>query len=133
MLLGAILLYPGGSPGASSPAGYWPAGHWRTAQPESQGVDSRLLTAAIDQVMEQRLGVHSLLVIRHGYAVLHADFYPYRSDTPHDLASVTKSITSAVAGIAVGRGLVRMDQPLLSFFPVESPDYLITSQFQIVF
>jgi hypothetical protein len=27
-------------------------------------------TAAIDQVIEQRLGVHSLLVIRHGYAVL---------------------------------------------------------------
>jgi CubicO group peptidase (beta-lactamase class C family) len=121
MLFGAILFYPGGSPGASSQTGYWPAHHWRTAQPESQGVDSRLLTAAIDQVIEQRLGVHSLLVIRHGYAVLHADFYPYRSDTPHDLASVTKSITSALAGIAVGRGLVRMDQPLLSFFPAESP------------
>ena len=80
-----------------------------------------LLTAAIDQVIEQRLGVHSLLVIRHGYAVLHADFYPYSSDTLHDLASVTKSITSALAGIAVGRGLVRMDQPLLSFFPAERP------------
>jgi len=121
MLLGAILLYPGGSRGASSQTGYWPARHWRTAQPESQGVDSRLLTSAIDQVIEQRLGVHSLLVIRHGYAVLHVDFYPYSSDTPHDLASVTKSITSALAGIAVGQGLVRMDQPLLSFFPAESP------------
>ncbi len=117
MLLGAILLYPG----VSSQPGYWPARHWRTAQPESQGVDSRLLTAAIDQVIEQRLGVHSLLVIRHGYAVLQADFYPYSSDTPHDLASVTKSITSALAGIAVGLGLIRMDQPLLSSFPVESP------------
>ena len=121
MLLGVILLCPGVSPNASSQTSYWPAGHWRTAQPESQGVDSRLLTAAIDQVMEQRLGVHSLLVIRHGYAVLHADFYPYNSDTPHDLASVTKSITSALAGIAVGRGLLRMDQPLLSFFPDERP------------
>jgi len=78
-------------------------------------------TAAIDQVIEQRLGVHSLLVIRHGYAVLRTDFYPYRSNTPHDLASVTKSITSALAGIAVGQGLVRMDQPLLSFFPAERP------------
>ena len=112
MLLGAILLYPCGSPGASSQAGYWPAQHWRTAQPESQGVDSQLLTDAIDEVIEQRLGIQSLLVIRHGYAVLHVDFYPYNSDTPHDMASVTKSITSAVAGIAVGRGLIRMDQPL---------------------
>ena len=115
--LAAILLYPG----ASSQTSYWPAGHWRTAQPESQGVDARLLTAAIDQVIEQRLGVHSILVIRHGYAVFHADFYPYSSDTPHDLASVTKSITSALAGIAVGKGLIRMDQPLLPFFPEERP------------
>jgi CubicO group peptidase (beta-lactamase class C family) len=121
MLLGVILLYPCVSPRASSQTSYWPARHWRTAQPESQGVDSGLLTAAIDQVMGQRLGVHSLLVIRHGYAILHADFYPYNSDTPHDLASVTKSITSALAGIAVGRGLLRMDQPLLSFFPDERP------------
>ena len=72
-------------------------------------------------MIEQRLGVHSILVIRHGYAVLHADFYPYNSDTPHDMASVTKSITSALAGIAVGKGLIRMDQPLLSFFPAERP------------
>jgi CubicO group peptidase (beta-lactamase class C family) len=121
MLLGATLLYPAGSPGASSQAGYWPAQHWRTAQPESQGVDSQLLTDAIDEAIEQRLGIHSLLVIRHGYAVLNVDFYPYISDTPHDMASVTKSITSALAGIAVGRGLIRMNQPLLSFFPADSP------------
>ena len=70
MLLGAILIFPGGSAGASSQTGYWPASHWRTAEPESQGVDSPLLTAAIDQVIEQRLGVHSLLVIRHGYHLL---------------------------------------------------------------
>ena len=72
-------------------------------------------------MIEQRLGVHSLLVIRHGYAVLHADFYPYNSDTPNDLASVTKGITSALTGIGVGKGLVRLDQPLLSFFPAERP------------
>jgi CubicO group peptidase (beta-lactamase class C family) len=120
-LLGAILVCAGGSGGRSAQTGYWPARHWRTAQPESQGVDSRLLAAVVDQAIEQRLGVHSILAIRHGYAVLQADFYPYSPDTPHDLASVTKSITSAVAGIAVGRGLVRMDQPLLSFFPAERP------------
>ena len=116
-LLGAILLCSG----ANSQTSYWPASRWRTAEPESQGVDARLLTTAIDQVVEQRLGVHSILVIRHGYAVFHADFYPYSSDTPHDLASVTKSITSAVAGIAVGKKLIRMGQPLLPFFPGERP------------
>ncbi len=103
------------------PAPYFPDGHWRTATPESQGLDSQALASVVDQVLQKHLGVHSLLVIRHGYAVLDAYFYPYNSGTPHDLASVTKTITSTLTGIAVARGLIRTDQPLLPFFPQEQP------------
>ena len=80
-----------------------------------------MLASAIDQVLAQHLGVHSLLVLRHGYVVLDAYFYPYSSGAPHDVASVTKSITSLLTGIAVDRGLIKTDQPLLSFFPKERP------------
>ena len=104
-----------------APAAYWPDRHWRTAPPESQGVDSQVLATAVDQVFQKHLGVHSLLVIRHGYAVLDAFFYPYNSSVPHDLASVTKSITSILTGIAVARGLIRLDQPVLPLFPQEQP------------
>jgi CubicO group peptidase (beta-lactamase class C family) len=100
---------------------YWPGRHWRTATPESQGLDSQVLSAALDQVLQNHLGVHSLLVIRHGNAVLDTYFYPYNSGTPHDLASVTKSVTSTLTGIAVARGLIRTDQAMLSFFPEEQP------------
>src|SRR5258706_10376783 len=67
-------------------ADYWPGQRWRTSLPEAQGIDSQALTAAVNQVLEQKLSVHSLLVIRHGYAVLDASFYPYNAGTPHDLA-----------------------------------------------
>ncbi len=100
---------------------YWPGVQWRTATPESQGIDSQALAAAIEQVRERKWGVHSLLVIRHGFAVADVDFYPYRSTAPHDVASVTKTITSTLTGIAVSRGLLTLDQPVLSFFPKESP------------
>jgi len=101
---------------------YWPGEKWRTAQPESQGLDSPALASAVDQVLQQHLGVHSILVIRHGYAVMDAYFYPYNSGVPHDLASVTKSLTSVLTGIAVGQGLVQTDQKVLSFFPKERPE-----------
>ena len=119
-LFAFALVIPGAT-SAGAAADYWPGRDWRTAQPESQGVDSEALGAVLDQVIAQHLGVHSLLVIRHGYLVLHADFYPYNSTSQHDLASVTKSVTSVLAGIAVGQGLIRMDQPMLGFFPKESP------------
>ncbi len=102
-------------------AGYWPGGEWRTATPESQGIDSQALAEAVDQVAGQHLGVHSLLVIRHGYAVLDTAFYPYDGRTPHDLASVTKTVTSVLAGIAVAHKLLRLEQRVLPLFPEESP------------
>jgi CubicO group peptidase (beta-lactamase class C family) len=100
---------------------YFPGRKWRTATPESQGIDSAALAAAVDAVMQQKLGVHSILVIRHGHAVLDASFYPYDPGTPHDMASVTKSITSSLTGIAVAQGLVKLETPLLSLFPKEAP------------
>jgi len=108
---------------AQSPARttYWPGADWRTATPESQGLDSQALASAIAQVREKQWGTHSLLVIRHGFVVADADFYPYRSTAPHDVASVTKSITSTLTGVAVGQGILRLDQPVLPFFPKESP------------
>jgi len=107
--------------GQASPAVYYPGETWRTASPESQGLDSGALSAAIDEIRQKQWGVHSLLVIRHGYVVADTDFYPYSSSVPHDLASVTKTITSTLTGVAVGKGLLKLDEPVLSFFPHESP------------
>jgi len=101
---------------------YWPGETWRIASPESQGIDSQSLTAAVEQVRQRGLGVHSILVVRHGYAVLDAHFYPYDGSVPHDLASVTKSLTSVLTGIAVGQGLVKLDRKVLEFFPEERPE-----------
>ncbi len=100
---------------------YWPSQKWRTATPESQGIDSDALAAALSQVSEKHLGVHSLLVIRHGYAVVDATIYPYDGAAPHDLASVTKTVTSVLTGVAVAQKLIKLDQHLLPLFPKESP------------
>lgn len=102
-------------------ADYFPSGQWRTSTPEARGLDSEALAGVVDQVVQKQLGVHSLLVIRHGYLVLDAYFYPYNAGTPHDVASVTKTLTSVLTGIAVGQGLIRLDEPALSFFPKEGP------------
>jgi CubicO group peptidase (beta-lactamase class C family) len=75
----------------------------------------------VDNITQKHLNVHSVTVIRHGYVVLDSYFYPYRPTATHDVASVTKSITAAIIGIAVDKGLVKTDQSLLSFFPDERP------------
>ena len=97
---------------------YWPTQGWRTSTPEAQGMDSRLLAQAVGLIREQDLAVDSLLIVRHGYVVLDAYFYPYTADRLHDVASVTKSITSTLTGIAIEERLIRdLNASLAEFFP----------------
>src|SRR5579863_6594793 len=113
-LLGAPVLT------AAAPT-YYPTHGWRESTPEEQGLDSKALAAMVDNITGKHLNVHSVTVIRHGYVVLDAYFYPYRPTATHDVASVTKSIMAAITGIAVDKGLVKTNQSLLSFFPDERP------------
>jgi CubicO group peptidase (beta-lactamase class C family) len=54
----------------------------------------------------------------HPYNYLHPDWHPYPGGRDvHTLQSVTKSVSSALIGIAIGRGEIPgVDAPLLSFF-----------------
>ncbi|MDP9169467.1 MAG: serine hydrolase [Acidobacteriota bacterium] len=52
-----------------------------------------------------------MTVIRHGYVVLDAYFYPYQATAPHGVASVTKSITAALVGIAVDIRVIAASLP----------------------
>lgn len=121
---------------ASSPGYQRPpvlADGWRTARADSLGLDPTslgALTAAIRAWPE--LGVHAILIERAGHLVYeeYFDGFDERAWSPplgrrlmtrdslHDLRSVTKSVVSALAGIAVGAGAIRsLDQPVVEWFP----------------
>jgi CubicO group peptidase (beta-lactamase class C family) len=60
----------------------------------------------IDEMMLDILGgndknIHSVLLIKNGKLILEEYFYGYNRDTSHFLASVSKSITSILIGIAI--------------------------------
>lgn len=91
---------------------------WKTASPESQGLDSAVLAEALDYVRTNAIPLHSLLIVRNGVLVLEAYFYPYAGRELHDVASVTKSFTSAAVGIATEKGLIKsIDEKVLSILP----------------
>ena len=91
---------------------------WPVATPESQGFDSGVLADLLEYVRAKGLPLHNLLVIRRGQLILDASLYPYSPDGPHDVASVTKSITSLLVGIAIDKGLVEsVRQPVVSLLP----------------
>lgn len=89
----------------------------QASTPEAQGIDSVKLAEALLAIREQNIHVHSLLLARNGKVVSNAYFYPYDGTTVHDLASVTKSIMTTLIGIAIDRGALSLDDPMVSFFP----------------
>jgi CubicO group peptidase (beta-lactamase class C family) len=81
-------------------------------------MDSEVLAQAFDYVREYQIPIHSLVIVRNGYVVLDAYFYPFEEGQLHDGASMTKSITSTLIGIAIGEHkLSGVRQPVLPLFP----------------
>ncbi len=98
-------------------ADYWPTQGWRTSTPEEQGLDSARLAEGLRQIQQKQIPIHSLIVILNGRVVVDATFYPYDGQLPHSVASVTKSLTTTLVGIAIDQGKISLDDRLVSFFP----------------
>ncbi len=96
---------------------YWPTNGWQSSTPEQQGIYSDKVAEALLTIREKNIQVHSLLIIRNGYKVLDATFYPYDGKAVHDIASDTKSVMTTLIGIAADQGKVDLDDTMLSFFP----------------
>jgi CubicO group peptidase (beta-lactamase class C family) len=98
---------------------YWPTNGWRSSTPEEQGMDSGKLANMLEYINDEKLGIDSVTIIRNGYIVTDAYLNPLlKSDTKHIIHSCTKSIMSALIGIAIDKGYIKdIHQPVIGFFP----------------
>lgn len=69
--------------------------------------------------------VRSILLYHRGALRLEEYFYGYTRDRPHQMRSLTKSVVSLVAGAAIDRGLLQLNEPALAhlgFSEYANPD-----------
>ncbi len=99
-------------------ATYWPDATWRTANPEQVGIDASLIQRFDERVASGRWrGVDSLLIIRHGYLVIERYYIPSSREHVHTMQSVSKSVTSLLAGTLVDAGRLALETPVLEALP----------------
>jgi CubicO group peptidase (beta-lactamase class C family) len=125
----------------------WPTAGWKRSTPEEQGLEGAALAAFDAELARGDHGyVDSMLVVRNGRVVFesaydHAreyqrrfaeapdrtpglynyydpEWHPYyRRGELHTLQSVSKSVTSALIGVAIGRGeIAGVEVPALPYF-----------------
>ena len=102
---------------------------WETASLTDVGMDE----TPIAQFMNEALNnlehkIHGILIVKSGrlvfeeyfpgYAFYHGPLTEFDRETKHNLASVTKSFTSALIGLAIDNGFIQnVNQKMFSFFP----------------
>jgi CubicO group peptidase (beta-lactamase class C family) len=100
----------------------WPTADWEVAAPEEFGLDAGLLAQAGDQLPFELPHHSALLVVRSGRLVFERYYGDQDADRPLNVRSVTKSMISALIGIALDEGLiVDLDQPLGELIPDRIP------------
>lgn len=90
---------------------------WEVSKPEDTGLDS----VTIKQLYQTASGIdhlYGLLIVKNGYLVAESYFNGKNVHTALPIASITKSFTSTLCGIALERGYINsLDQTMAEFFP----------------
>ncbi len=96
----------------------WPTTCWKKAAPETEGMDSSILEQIDYFFADSFPTMLSVLLVRHGMLVFERYYQGSQAEDSVNVKSVTKSIVSALVGIALGEHfLTDLDQRLVKFFP----------------
>jgi CubicO group peptidase (beta-lactamase class C family) len=108
---------------------------WQTASLDAVGLNAKILKELVEDIHGNKYqNVHSIVIVKDGKLVFEEYFSGYTwdyngdefrgeltdfgIDTIHNLASVTKSFTSALVGIAMDQGFIQgVDEKVFGFFP----------------
>lgn len=96
----------------------WPTSAWSTSTPEQQGINFEMLTKADSKINDNYPNVYSLLVVRNGFLVYEKYYQAMDETDDNPVYSVTKSVMSALTGIALRDGIIHdIDQNISEYLP----------------
>ncbi|NEW07566.1 serine hydrolase [Paenibacillus sp. SYP-B3998] len=91
---------------------------WKEALPKDMGMDEVILNQMDSAVESKHTRTYSVLIVRNGHIVFEKYYHNKTRNTPTGVFSVTKSVLSALTGIAIEKGYVKnVDQKISDFLP----------------
>jgi len=101
---------------------YWPTEGWQVSTPTAQNMSETRLNEMSAHIKEEGFAIDSILIVRNGYIVFEQYLNPeHNQSSLHPIFSCTKSVLSALTGIAIDKGYIEsVDQKILDFFPSQT-------------
>jgi CubicO group peptidase (beta-lactamase class C family) len=90
--------------------------------PEAQGISSTAISNFLESTKQEKLELHSFMLVRHGHVVAEGWWKPYNADRIHLLYSLSKSFTSTAIGLAINEAKLSLQDKVISFFPNDLPE-----------
>ena len=89
--------------------------------PKEAEVSPKLIFDFLQACERNNIELHSVMMARHGKVFFEAYAKPYGPDIPHYVHSMTKAFTNTAAGIAYSKGLLKLEDKVISFYPEHAP------------
>jgi CubicO group peptidase (beta-lactamase class C family) len=94
------------------------AGDWPISTPSREGLDEAGLARLDARIRSALPHVRSLMIARHGSLVFEHYYGDASPEKLHNIQSMTKSVSSALVGIALKKGLIKsLDNKVLDYYP----------------
>jgi CubicO group peptidase (beta-lactamase class C family) len=92
---------------------------WQTATPQAHGLDPAPLDAMVAEIRsEADIGISAVLLVHRGELVHETYFGERGPDDLHNMRSASKTVTSALVGIAIDHGFIpSAEATVLDYFP----------------
>ena len=128
-----VILISSASSAAAEPCQtieHWPTTEWTDATTEAQAQNPEAIAALEDYAFSlqgadaDRIGLRTdgVVIIKNGKLIYEKYARGFNKDNPHLTWSVTKSVISALAGIAVGNGKLSLESSICDFYEDLPPD-----------
>lgn len=89
--------------------------------PEKAGIPTDSIMQFTRRLTEKQIPMHSLLLARRDKLFFEGYYAPCTADMPHRMFSVSKSFTAVAVFFLAEEGRLRLDDPIISYFPEKLP------------
>ncbi len=89
----------------------------RAEKAEDVGVSSKAVLEFLTEIENEGFEVHSFMLIRNSMVAAECFRSPFSPERPHQMYSISKTITATAVGFAVNEGLLSLDTRIADVFP----------------